>query len=486
MANLLKSIAGSVISSAVKTVAATAKKSASSGSSSNSGSAAQKNTPVSSGEGVVSQYDRQFMSQEDLNAVQQYSAAAKAASAAGDQQAVSSAHNAAEAIRAKYGYSGGQLGDQYIPLEKTAVAETPKADVSGMQDALRQAAEAAGQRQTERIDYETAQGIANLEQSQRQAEAQFQTLRDQTDIDERKALDNQALYAEARGDRGGVGREQYGAVQNAAADRRLTVNRQQAELADETRRQMEQLRSQGEFEKADALLALSQSYLSELVSLEKWAAEYDLDAAKFRTDLDQWRQEFQLKEGELLGTYNGQSTLAAQKQAASAEQDRQKLLADAGTALLKAGIQPSAVQLAAMGMTAEQAAAQIRAQAASKTSGTSKTSSAGTAQDYEGLFRAARDSVDGRSFIANNYRRFGFTSSTGLWDAYQAWEVKQQDSGKTQLDFDPDEGIFTWNGERFNDLRKLLAVLWETDLTDGEKETLERKLARWGFDIAIP
>ena len=208
MANLLKSIAGSVISSAVKTAAATAKKTAGSGSTSGSGSTAQKNTATSSGStGVVSQYDRQFMSAEDLAAVQQYSAAAKAASAAGDQQAVSSAHSAAEAIRAKYGYSGGQLGDQYIPLEKTVVAETPKADVGGMQDALRQAAEAAGQRQTERIDYETAQGIANLEQSRREAEAQFQTLRDQTDIDERKALDNQALYAEVRGDRGGVGRE---------------------------------------------------------------------------------------------------------------------------------------------------------------------------------------------------------------------------------------------------------------------------------------
>ena len=486
MANLLKSIAGSVISSAVKTAAATAtaKKSAS------SGSTAQKNTSVSTGsEGVVSRYDRQFMSQEDLTAVQQYSAAAKVASAAGDQQAVSSAHNAAEAIRAKYGYSGGQLGDQYIPLEKTVVEEVPKADVSGMQDTLRQAAEAAGQRQTERIDYETAKGIAALEQSQREAEGQFQTLRDQTDIDERKALDNQALYAEVRGDRGGVGREQYGAVQNGAARNRLAVNRKQAELADETRRQMEQLRSQGEFEKADALLALSQSYLSQLASLEKWAAEYNLDTAKFQTDLDQWRREFQLKEGELLGTYNGQSTLAAQKQTAAAEQDRQKLLADAGTALLKAGIQPSAAQLAAMGMTAEQAAAQIRAQAASKSSGGSRTSSAsvtGTTQDYEGLFRAARDSVDGRSFIANNYRRFGFTASTGLWDAYQTWVVKQQDSGKVHLDFDPDEGIFTWNGERFNSLQKLLGVLWETDLTDGEKAVLERKLALWGFDIAIP
>ena len=275
-------------------------------------------------------------------------------------------------------------------------------------------------------------------------------------------------------------------MQNAAARNRLTVNRQQAELADETRRQMEQLRSQGEFEKADALLALSQSYLSELVSLEKWAAEYDLDTAKFQTELEQWHQEFQLKEGELLGSYNGQSTLAAQKQTAAAEQDRQKLLADAGTALLKAGIQPSAAQLVAMGMTAEQAAAQIRAQAAAKSSTSKTASAAGTIQDYEGLFRAARDSVDGRSFIANNYRRFGFTSSTGLWDAYQAWEVKQQDSGKAQLDFDPDEGIFTWNGERFNDLQKLLAVLWETDLTDGEKATLERKFALWGFDIAIP
>ncbi|MDY3281704.1 hypothetical protein [Dysosmobacter sp.] len=483
MANLLKEIASSVISNAVKTAAATAK------TASGSGGAAEKSAPSSGSEGVVSQYDRQLMSQEDLDAVQKYSAAAKAASAAGDQQGVSSAHSAAEAIRYKYGYSGGQQGDQYIPLEKSSVTAAKKssagADVSGMREALRQAAEAAGRQQTERIDYETARGIAALEQSRQQAEAQFQTLRDQTDIDERKALDNQALYAEARGDRGGVGREQYGAVQNTAAGRRLEVNRRQAELADETRRQMEQLRSQGEFEKADALLALSQSCLSELVGLEKWAAEYNLDTARFQANLDQWRQEFLLKEGELLGTYNGRLTLAAQKQSAAAEQERQKLLSDAGTALLKAGIRPSAAQLAAMGMTAEQAAAQLRTQSASKTGG-GGSDSPSEEQDYEGLFRAARDSADSRSFIANNYRRYGFNSVTGLWDAYQTWEVRQRDTGKAQLDFDPDEGVFTWNGETFSNLQKLLTRLWQEDLSDGERKALEQKFARWGYDIIIP
>ena len=66
--------------------------------------------------GISSVYDQQFMSAADVAAIEYYSQIAKEAAAKGDNAAVSSAHNAAEAIRAKYGYSGGQYGDEYLPL----------------------------------------------------------------------------------------------------------------------------------------------------------------------------------------------------------------------------------------------------------------------------------------------------------------------------------------------------------------------------------
>lgn len=54
-------------------------------------------------------------------------------------------------------------------------------------------------------------------------------------------------------------------------------------------------------------------------------------------------------------------------------------------------------------------------------SSVSSASSEGKNQDYDGLYAAARDSNNPKSFIANNYKDFGFTSSTGLYDDYQKW-----------------------------------------------------------------
>ena len=51
----------------------------------------------------------------------------------------------------------------------------------------------------------------------------------------------------------------------------------------------------------------------------------------------------------------------------------------------------------------------------------SGSSSGGKSQDYTGLFEAAKASGRAKSFIANNYKSFGFTSSSGLYDDYQVW-----------------------------------------------------------------
>lgn len=51
----------------------------------------------------------------------------------------------------------------------------------------------------------------------------------------------------------------------------------------------------------------------------------------------------------------------------------------------------------------------------------SGSSSGGKSQDYTSLFEAAKASGRAKSFIANNYKSFGFTSSSGLYDDYQVW-----------------------------------------------------------------
>lgn len=157
----------------------------------------------------------------------------------------------------------------------------------------------------------------DLQRAEEDAKVQFQTQRNQVDADEARNLDNAALYAELRGDRGGIGQQQYSSVQNNAAQNRQTVNSEQVKLATDTQRQIADLRAQGEFQKADKLLEISQSYLQQLVSLEQWAAEYDLSAAQFNESVRQWEKEYQLSVANLMGTYNGQQTLSARNAQAS-------------------------------------------------------------------------------------------------------------------------------------------------------------------------
>lgn len=325
------------------------------------------------------------------------------------------------------GISGSGSGN-YAP--GTSDVYTP----GNMGDYLNQWYQNAQQQQQNTIDFGTNQAILELLRNKQDAEAQYQEQRNQIAIDEAKAKDNQALYAESRGDKGGIGAAQYDAIMNTAAQNRLAVNSAQTKLATDTSRQIADLRAQGEYEKADALLTLSQQYLSQLMSLEQWAAEYNLSVAQFNASLKQWQAEYDLKVADLLGSYNGQKTMSAkqfeftqQQYQDSLKADQEKRLASAGEILLAAGIMPSASQLAAMGMTTTEAQSYITAQkvAAAATKGKSGSRSTGsgggtmTSMDYDGLFKAARDSGNPQSFIANNYKKYGFKRQTGLYNEYK-------------------------------------------------------------------
>ena len=237
-----------------------------------------------------------------------------------------------------YSYSPGQVGDG------NGGTFSRNSDLSGYLDAWRQA---ANKQATNQIDYAVNKGVNDLQRAEEDAKVKFQTQRNQVDADEARNLDNAALYAELRGDRGGIGQQQYSSVQNNAAQNRQTVNSAQVKLATDTQRQIADLRAQGEFQKADKLLEISQSYLQQLVSLEQWAAEYDLSAAQFNESVRQWEKEYELSVANLMGTYNGQQTLSARNAQASD-------LASAGKALLSAGILPSSEQAEAMGYTIPQ------------------------------------------------------------------------------------------------------------------------------------
>lgn len=321
------------------------------------------------------------MSPEDLAQLQ---AAGEAYNNAATQAERDAAHARAEAIRAKYGYSGGVDGSQYLKFPNSGYGtgsgsgsgsgligrlDNTAPDLSGL---LNQWLEASKLQQENKVDYAVNQGILELQRAEEDAQAQFQTQQNQVDADERKALDNQALYAEARGDRGGIGQAQYAQIQATAMTNRRAINSARTKLATDTARQIADLRAQGEFQKADALLELTQTYLSQLMDLEKWGAEFNLDVDKFNLQLDQWQAEFDMAVGEMLGYYNGQATLENQKYQTSidqwnkefdftAQQTEREFLANSGLAALAAGVRPSAAQQAAMGYTDAQVEAELAA-----------------------------------------------------------------------------------------------------------------------------
>ena len=208
-------------------------------------------------------------------------------------------------------------------------------------------------------DYAVAQGVKALDRNLQDSRSKFQTQRNQVDADEAKALDNQVLYAEARGDRGGSGKVQYGGIQNTAATNRQVVNSAEVKLQTDTARQIADLRAQGEFEKADKVLEISNKYLTELQNLEKWAKEKNVGVQEFNAKLREWENEYLLKVGEYLTDTELQAAKLFGVSANGAETaDYRNAVADryaeGARAMMNAGIVPSASQLEAMGWTPQQ------------------------------------------------------------------------------------------------------------------------------------
>jgi hypothetical protein len=197
--------------------------------------------------------------------------------------------------------------------------------------------EAAQEQAKKQVDYAVDQGVKELTRAEEDAQEQFQTQQNQVDIDEAKALDNQALYAEARGDRGGIGQAQYGQIQATAMNNRRAINTARTKLATDTQRQIADLRAQGEFQKADAILQQTQNYLAQLMEIQKWGAEFTMQENQLNAQLEQWKAEFDLKVSEITGEYGGGPTFAVLQH-----------LAEVGIATAKAGGQPTEQQLNAM------------------------------------------------------------------------------------------------------------------------------------------
>lgn len=127
-----------------------------------------------------------------------------------------------------------------------------------------------------------------------------------------------------------------------------------------------------------------------------------------------------------------------QREEADEQRDLMRAQVDA---ILQAGGTPSQAMIDAAGYSNEYVSALVAAfkrqeqekaeakRIASKNN--TQQNPLGGKMDYDGLFAAAKASGRPKSFLAqaDNYKRYGFNSSSGLWDDYQTWEEENEDEG---------------------------------------------------------
>lgn len=151
-------------------------------------------------------------------------------------------------------------------------------------------------------------------------------------------------------------------------------------------------------------------------------------------------------------------------------------------AILAAGGSPSANLVSESGYSSEYVKAledAYRKQEAEKAAKKSGSGGGGTmslttakAMAKEGQFTDA---------VLNTLRKAGFT------DDYiaQVYGYTGFGTGRDKLGYDEDEGIFTWNGRRYNSPEALAEDLDRANLTDAEKASIARRLKASGFNITF-
>lgn len=422
------------------------------------------------------------------------------------------------------GSSGGSSSSGGNGNTGGGVVSNNGSNFSDEMKALLDAWKAEAQQQSDaKIDYAVNQAVAELERAKEDAQGQFKEQQEQITLDERQGMDNTALYAELRGDKGGIGKEQYSSVQNTAAQNRLAVSQAQTKLATDTARQIEDLRAHGEFQKADAALEIAQNYLSQLISLEQWAAEYNLSTAQFQEAVRQWETEFQasmdqfeanlglskaelqasmdqfnanmdLSKAELTGAFSdGTPTLSAKNQIT-------QQLASMGESLLSAGVMPTTEQLSAMGMTEAQAKEYLTILAMEKEKASSSSSSSlgdkpAAAGDSKNVYRQMYDqgiTSDGEAYLWLIDAGYSSTEAGNLVNYYTRWltdnkadleaENREPDSGLQQLQAElnriQDSGNLNTVGRRASEL--IESYYKRGSITE---ETAKRLLGQYGFSV---
>lgn len=391
---------------------------------------------------------------DDLDLIRQYTEAYNKAHAEGDKAGQQAAHDAAEKIRAKYDYSGGVDGSEYIKLGTGA--SPAKADTSWL-DKL---------------------GDSNYNYDQSgQISAKLDALLNRTPFSYDAASD--PLYQQYRKQ---YTREADRSAEDVLGKAAVMTGGMPSTAAVAASQQASDYQMSQMTDKIPELQQLAYSMYQDKLSGDR--ADLNTLIGIEDNNYNRWLADrnylYQLARDQV-GDQQTADALAYQKQQDKMSYDYQKERDAIEDARYDAEWQYKLQQAA-------QAAAQ------SGTRRSNNVTAPPREADYDGLFEAAYQSGYPQSYIANNYKKFGLSSASGAYDGYKTWLENQNGSGDetpapsgdlSKLGYDPDEGIFTWGGNRYRDLQSLIDTMNSANLTSAEKTAIQKKMKSAGFTISF-
>ncbi len=392
--------------------------------------------------------------ESDLDFIRKYTEAYNKAYAEGDKAGQQAAHDAAEKIRAKYDYSGGVDGSEYIKLGTGA--SPAKADTSWL-DKL---------------------GDSNYNYDQSgQISAKLDALLNRTPFSYDAASD--PLYQQYRKQ---YTREADRSAEDVLGKAAVMTGGMPSTAAVAASQQASDYQMSQMTDKIPELQQLAYSMYQDKLSGDR--ADLNTLIGIEDNNYNRWLADrnylYQLARDQV-GDQQTADALAYQKQQDKMNYDYQKERDAIEDARYDAEWQYKLQQAA-------QAAAQ------SGTRRSNNVTAPPREADYDGLFEAAYQSGYPQSYIANNYKKFGLSSASGAYDGYKTWLENQNGSGDetpapsgdlSKLGYDPDEGIFTWGGNRYRDLQSLIDTMNSANLTSAEKTAIQKKMKSAGFTISF-
>lgn len=209
-------------------------------------------------------------------------------------------------------------------------AEAQAANTRSYADLITNQYNAYIQGKQNQIDYQTQQAVNDTQRQYDDAVSGYQKQYRDLTTSMYQNIDNNALMARANGQRGGMGTLSVNTAQADYQAQRQALAMKQQQLATDTARQIEELRANGEFDKADALLEARQLEFQQLYA----------DAV--RVDENQYANE--------------QYETAIEREDAAIDLEQQtnerNYRRELGMAFLSAGVVPPADILADMGIDA--------------------------------------------------------------------------------------------------------------------------------------